>query len=54
MNNSIMNAKTRTIGVLAVGAAVIALTALSACNTWKGVGKDVERTGEAIQGDDVN
>lgn len=23
----------------------------SGCNTWRGVGKDVEKTGEAIQGE---
>lgn len=35
--------------------AVALLTSLSACNTVKGVGKDVERGGEAIQkgSDDV-
>jgi predicted small secreted protein len=24
---------------------------LTGCNTWKGAGKDVERTGEVMQGD---
>lgn len=24
---------------------------LPGCNTWKGVGKDVEKTGEAMQGE---
>lgn len=28
------------------------LLALTGCNTWDGAGKDVERTGEAMQGDD--
>ena len=26
------------------------MLATSACNTWKGAGKDVERTGEKMQG----
>jgi predicted small secreted protein len=25
---------------------------LTGCNTWKGAGKDVERTGEKMQGND--
>ncbi len=25
---------------------------LTGCNTWKGAGKDIERTGEAMQGSD--
>ncbi|MBE7557992.1 entericidin A/B family lipoprotein [bacterium] len=29
--------------------AALALTSLSACNTVRGVGKDVERAGEALQ-----
>lgn len=41
----------RTLGALGALAVVICLTSLSGCNTWKGVGKDVERTGEAMQGD---
>lgn len=32
--------------LLAVGA-----LAMAGCNTWKGAGKDVERTGEVMQGD---
>ena len=30
---------------------VLAALASSACNTWKGAGKDVQRTGEKMQGD---
>ncbi len=28
-----------------------AMIILPGCNTWKGMGKDVEKTGEAIQGE---
>ncbi len=28
-----------------------AILILPGCNTWKGVGKDVEKTGEAMQGE---
>ncbi len=31
---------------------VIGALCLGACNTWKGAGKDVERTGEKMQGHD--
>lgn len=30
---------------------LVGMFALNGCNTWKGMGKDVEKTGEAIQGD---
>jgi len=30
---------------------VVGIITLGGCNTWEGVGKDVERTGEKIQGD---
>jgi predicted small secreted protein len=36
--------KTSTLLTILVG-----IFALSGCNTWKGVGKDVEKTGEAMQ-----
>ncbi len=26
--------------------------ACASCNTWRGMGKDVEKAGEAMQGDD--
>jgi len=35
--------------LLAIGACTLSM---SGCNTWKGAGKDVERTGEAMQGED--
>ncbi|TVQ63870.1 MAG: entericidin A/B family lipoprotein [Phycisphaerales bacterium] len=31
---------------------VVWMFSITGCNTWKGVGKDVERTGEAMQGDE--
>jgi predicted small secreted protein len=30
---------------------LIAMLAMSGCNTWRGAGKDVERGGEKMQGD---
>jgi predicted small secreted protein len=30
---------------------VLTLLFLGGCNTWKGMGKDIERTGENIQDD---
>jgi len=41
--------------LMLIFSAMAILTSLSACNTVKGVGKDVERGGEAIQksSDDV-
>ena len=40
----------RKIKALAVQAAVIiAIVALSACNTMQGAGRDIERAGEEIQ-----
>jgi predicted small secreted protein len=29
---------------------VVSLLALTSCNTWKGAGKDVEKTGDSMQG----
>lgn len=40
------------LGILGALALVISLVSLGGCNTWKGAGKDVERTGEAMQGKD--
>jgi len=36
-----------TVTLLALLASVLSLTG---CNTWKGAGKDVEKTGESMQG----
>jgi predicted small secreted protein len=38
-----------TATLLALLACTLSLTA--GCNTWKGAGKDVERTGEKMQGE---
>jgi predicted small secreted protein len=38
-----------TVALLALLAGLLSLTG---CNTWKGAGKDVEKTGEAMQGKD--
>jgi predicted small secreted protein len=51
MTKTIMNKTCHTLGILAVLALAIGLVSLTGCNTWKGAGKDVERTGEAMQGD---
>ena len=37
-----------TVTLLALLAGTLSLTG---CNTWKGAGKDVERTGEKMQGE---
>jgi predicted small secreted protein len=36
------------IGIIGV---LVGVLASSGCNTWKGAGKDVEATGDAMQGD---
>jgi predicted small secreted protein len=44
-----------TTRIIIVTVALLALLAgllsLPGCNTWKGAGKDVERTGEKMQGE---
>ncbi|CAG0982935.1 hypothetical protein PHYC_01866 [Phycisphaerales bacterium] len=35
--------------LMLVGAVIVILTVLAACNTTKGAGKDIERAGEKIQ-----
>jgi predicted small secreted protein len=46
-----MKKRTLATSLILLGLIVAGLT-LTGCNTWKGVGKDVERTGEAMQGKD--
>ncbi len=54
-NQPLRNLQPRLVSVLsiiAIAALLIGFTSLTAgCNTWKGAGKDVERTGEAMQGE---
>jgi len=38
--------------VVAVLALLTSAFFLTGCNTWEGAGKDIERTGEAMQGSD--
>jgi predicted small secreted protein len=38
-----------TVSVLTL---FVGMFSLSGCNTWKGAGKDVEKTGEKMQGKD--
>jgi predicted small secreted protein len=45
-----MKARMLTATLILLGLLIGGLS-LTGCNTWKGVGKDVERTGEAMQGD---
>ena len=40
-----------SITVLAALLLAVGTLAMAGCNTWKGAGKDVERTGESMQGD---
>ena len=35
----------------ALAALLLGVLSLTGCNTWKGAGKDVERTGEVMQGE---
>jgi predicted small secreted protein len=39
------------IYIIAVTLLALLAGMLTGCNTWKGAGKDVERTGEIMQGD---
>ena len=41
--------KVRQVLFCAVAFAILMLT-VSGCNTWSGVGKDIQRGGEAIEG----
>lgn len=44
--------KTRPLNsVIALIALAISMLCAAGCNTWKGAGKDVERAGEKMQGD---
>ena len=37
--------------VVLVAGMLVSLLTLTGCNTWKGMGRDVESAGEAMQGD---
>jgi predicted small secreted protein len=52
MKQNLLNRTCQMLGILSVFALVIGLFSLTGCNTWKGAGKDIERTGEAMQGKD--
>jgi predicted small secreted protein len=52
MKKKIRNITSHTLSMLSVLSLVIGLVSLNGCNTWKGAGKDVEKTGEAMQGKD--
>ena len=45
-----MNASINRITWIAL-VVLAAVVALGGCNTWEGAGKDVERTGEVMQGE---
>lgn len=45
-----MNAR-KLIMTATLLALLIGMFAMNGCNTWKGMGKDVEKTGDAMQGD---
>lgn len=51
MIQTFVNKTCQALSVLAVIALVIGIISLTGCNTWEGAGKDVEETGEAMQGD---
>lgn len=42
----------RFILIAAALTSLLGLLALAGCNTWDGVGKDIEKTGEAMQDDE--
>ena len=44
--------KVRIIVMVTLLALLTSAFCLTSCNTWKGAGKDVERTGEKMQGSD--
>jgi predicted small secreted protein len=44
--------KVRIIVVVTLLALLTSAFCLTSCNTWKGAGKDVERAGEKMQGND--
>jgi len=48
--NTVMNASINRITWIAL-VVLAAVVALGGCNTWEGAGKDVERTGEVMQGE---
>lgn len=45
-----MNLRNIMIAVTLLAVLTVTLS-LTACNTWEGAGKDVEKTGEAMQGE---
>lgn len=52
MKHNLLNLTRELVGLLGVFALILGLVTLSGCNTWKGAGKDIERTGEVMQGED--
>ena len=46
-----MKSRKLTTSLILLGLIGFAMS-LTGCNTWQGVGKDVERTGEYIQGEE--
>jgi predicted small secreted protein len=52
------NKKFMKVRIIVVVVTLLALLTsafcLTGCNTWKGAGKDIEKTGEAMQGSDKN
>jgi predicted small secreted protein len=47
-----MKLRSRIIVAVTLLALLACTFSLSGCNTWKGAGKDVERAGEKMQGED--
>lgn len=41
----------KIVRIATTSSILLGVLSLSGCNTWKGFGKDVESTGESIQGD---
>ncbi len=48
-----MSTRSRTARRLLAILSLVCLAGVAvSCNTWRGMGKDVEKAGEAMQGDD--
>jgi predicted small secreted protein len=41
----------RIIATITLFALLAGMLSLTACNTWKGAGKDIEATGDSMQGE---
>ena len=52
MKQKLFSRTCHALGTRGVFALMISHISFNGCNTWKIAGNDIERTGEAMQGDD--